>query len=165
MPSKAMKPKPQVPRWANRIWLDHAKVVDGDIGDANPSALAIHPKDAEKLEALLEEHHPLLVVTAWLLYVKNEPPLYNLAAVHVISKWTNPKNGVEHVDRYLDTSQITKFPLTSFLKVSDGFITAAKDIVPLFGTRKPRLENPGFHPWVEAHRLEDIVTAAMEKRD
>jgi hypothetical protein len=163
-----MKPKPQVPRWANRIWRDHAKVVDedGNMNDANPSTLAIHPKDAEELEALQEEHHPLLVATAWLLYVEKEPPLYNLAAVRVVSKWTNPKNGYEHVDAYFDSGQITKFPLRSFLKVSDGFITGAKDIVPLFGTRKPRPENRELRDrWDSARRIEEIVTAAMEKRD
>jgi hypothetical protein len=156
MPVKSkVKPKAQVPRWANRIWCSYAMVVDvddGSLDDANQKALPVHPRDAEKLHSLIEEHGPLIAATAWLLYVTNEPPLYRLAASKHVHKFTSRK-GNECIEQYLDTGSITKFPLASFLAVADGYITSAADLVPQFGTRKAP---------EDLKELERRVTKAME---
>jgi hypothetical protein len=105
--------------WAYRIWTNK---------NGQPLVTRM-PKDGNQLEGLIEEHGEMVVAVAWASYVIADPPVYNLAPVTVVHKWTNPKNGRQHVDSADDESAITKFPLASFLKVSDGYIQMAKDTV------------------------------------
>jgi hypothetical protein len=102
--------------WAYRIWTDKTR---------QPLVTRM-PKDGNELEALIEEHGELVVAVAWASFVHADPPVYNLEPVNHVDEWIT-KKGNKMIIEHEDQSAITKFPLASFLKVSDGYIFASKD--------------------------------------
>jgi len=123
---KKPKQKKAVRPWAYAIWRQKNQKYG--------SVLATLPTDGNKLEALIQEYGELTVMVAWLEYVYADPPMYNLEPVTHVAEGTY-KSGKKWMAEAEDQSAITKFPLTSFLKVPDGFIAEAQHVISQPGWR------------------------------
>lgn len=104
--------------WAYRIWTNETR----------QPLVTQTPKDGNGLEALIKENGEFVTAVAWSLYVHADPPLYHLEPVKHVDEFIT-KKGNKWVSEKEDESAITKFPLSSFLKVPDGFVVMAEDSI------------------------------------
>src|SRR5580704_4648463 len=100
--------------WVHLIWRR-----------ANSSILATAgPREDRKLEDFIHQHGERVAAYAWYLYVNNEPRPYNLEAVKHVEKFQS-KAGKVYVNTHEDQGAITRFPLSAFLAMPDGFLVEA----------------------------------------
>lgn len=97
--------------WVHVIWLKK--------NPTTPLALC-GPKEDRKLEYLIHQYGEDKIAYAWYLYVNAKPAPYNLRPVTHVDKFTT-KTGNIMATKVRDTSSITRFPLSAFLAVEDGF--------------------------------------------
>jgi hypothetical protein len=82
------------------------------------------PREDGKLEALINLHGEAQTAVAWWLYVNSDPRAYNLEPVMHVDKFTS-KAGKTYVNQVEDQGAITRFPLSAFLAVNEGYIVEA----------------------------------------
>jgi len=109
-----------IPTWAYRIWKVHTGTV-----------LNTFKPEGAKLEKLITElaaeaniswdEAVVIVARAWAMYVCAEQPMYQLENKRVSDSWHG-----KPFARELEGSA-TKFPLSSFIEVSRGYVVAAFD--------------------------------------
>lgn len=107
----------QIRRWAYMIWRE-----------VNDVPLVTQPKDGGKLEELIQAHSEQIAALAWWLYVNANQPVYQLEPVMLYEERVS-KAGKKYTFSYEDKSSVTKFPLSSFLKVAAGYIVEAEAIL------------------------------------
>lgn len=100
--------------WAHLIWHDRNGSVLQTAG----------PKENERFESMLHEWGEEKIAYAWYLYVNAEPCPYNLEPVKHVDEFTS-KKGNRIVREVENTAAITRFPLSAFLAVSEGYIIKA----------------------------------------
>jgi len=116
-----------LPWWVFRIWRKKNSGTSLPTFGEGPKMK--HPGEQHKLEELIQETEQIMpepasareaeriVAYAWALYVFADPPVYNL----------DPDEG-----------KVTKFPLSSFVEVAQGYIcTAFDEIEKVQGSRDP----------------------------
>ncbi len=122
--------------WVHRIWLQK-----------NPETVLMTcgPREDKRLETFIHRQpHELVAAYAWWLYVNSDPPAYNLAPLVHIDKFVSQKGNVSFTQKE-DTAAITRFPLSAFLAVSQGYeVKALLDYEKLLAWGKERRE--GLHP-------------------
>ncbi len=96
--------------WVHVIWLK-----------TNPGVtlMTCGPREDKKLEALIQKWDEQTVAYAWWLYVNSDPPAYHLAPVKHVHQYSY--NGQPRMREAEDEGAITRFPLSAFLAVSEGF--------------------------------------------
>jgi len=100
--------------WVHLIWRRQ-----------NSSILATAgPKEDRKLEDFIQLHGEQQAAYAWHLYVNNDPRPYNLEPVKHVDKFTS-KAGKTYMNTLEDQGAITRFPLSAFLAMPDGFLVEA----------------------------------------
>jgi hypothetical protein len=105
-------------------------------------------REDHKFEELIREFDKdgeFTVAIAWHLYVNQEPRPYNLAPVEVATK-NIAKSGKAWVDRASDESAITRFPLSAFLAVSEGYMVGARLLLDEYDELR---EKHGNKEWVK----------------
>ena len=119
MASKNKKPPVRVSKWAHTIWRAKHGI----------SVLMTLPSDGAALAKLISEYGEMTVAVAWALWVFGE---------HGKTYFTEPperleehvrKDGGKWLTSEEDQAAVTKFPMRQFLKVSEGPIMAAEELV------------------------------------
>jgi hypothetical protein len=82
------------------------------------------PKENGRLEELINRYGEQHVAYAWYLYVNSEPRAYHLEPVKHVDKFTS-KNGKTYVNHVEDEGAVTRFPLSAFLALNEGYIVEA----------------------------------------
>jgi len=101
--------------WVHLIWRQ-----------ANGSVLMTSgPRENTKLEELINLCGEQYLAYAWYLYVNSEPRAYNLEPLKHVDKFQS-KNGKTYMNTLVDTASITRFPLSAFLAVYEGYFVEAK---------------------------------------
>jgi hypothetical protein len=104
--------------WVHVIWLKTNNSVLQTAG----------PKEDRKLEDLITEWKERVVACAWYMYVNAEPRPYNLTPVQHVDKFSYVnKQGRDTtvVREVADEASITRFPLSAFLAVAEGYLVKA----------------------------------------
>lgn len=87
------------------------------------------PREDRKLESLINDHGDQVVAFAWCKYVTADPSPYNLAPVQHVDRfnYADKKSGElkTAVNTLEDHGAITRFPLSAFLAVADGYLVEA----------------------------------------
>jgi uncharacterized protein YozE (UPF0346 family) len=78
------------------------------------------PKEDKKFEVLVTKWGEEVAAWAWWLYVNSEPPAYHLEPMQHVDKYSKGDGNI-FARQVEDTSAITRFPLSAFLAVSQGF--------------------------------------------
>ncbi len=107
-----LKPGSQGRQWLFGIWKNKTG-----------EPLNVRKTDLSRLERFISEHGERKTARAWFSWVNADPAPYNLFAVEIAVK-RNGKNG-EWLEGAEDNSQITRFPLASFLSAPDGYLAVA----------------------------------------
>lgn len=105
--------------WVHVIWLKTNNSVLQTAG----------PKEDRRLEDLINQWNERSVAYAWYMYVTASPRPYNLAPVQHVDKfnYVNKQGRDTTVVREVaDESSITRFPLSAFLAVCEGYLVKAK---------------------------------------
>jgi hypothetical protein len=100
--------------WAHTIW--HAAT--------NRVLQTCGPKENDKFEKFLHEWGEEKTAYAWYLYCNADPAPYNLEPVKHVDEFTS-KKGNRVVRELENQAAITRFPLSAFLAVSEGYIVRA----------------------------------------
>jgi hypothetical protein len=82
------------------------------------------PKENERFEALLHQWSDEKTAYAWWLYCHADPSPYNLEAVKHVDEFTS-KKGNRIVREVENQAAITRFPLSAFLAVAEGYLVRA----------------------------------------
>ncbi len=114
--------------WVHVIWLK-----------TNPGVTlqTMGPKEDRKFESFIyrfqngDGFDETRAALAWYLYVNSTPRAYNLRPVRHVDKFTT-KNGNVIARAVKDTSALTRFPLSAFLAVCDGYYVQASMQVDAF---------------------------------
>jgi hypothetical protein len=87
------------------------------------------PREDAKLEALINQYGEHVVAFAWHKYVNADPRPYNLSAVQHVDRfnYTDKRSGQlkTMVNQVEDQGAITRFPLSAFLAVAEGYLVTA----------------------------------------
>ena len=97
--------------WVHVIWLKK---------NPGTTLMTCGPKEDKKLEALIQKWDEETAAYAWWLYVNSEPLAYRLEPAQHVDKYTSPAGHI-FARQVEDTASITRFPLSAFLAVSQGF--------------------------------------------
>jgi hypothetical protein len=101
--------------WVHKIWRD---ATGGRV------LQTAGPKEDRKFEDFLHQHGDAKAAYAWWLYCNAEPAPYNLEAVKHVDEFTS-KNGNRIVLEKENQAAITRFPLSAFLAVAEGYLVNA----------------------------------------
>jgi len=82
------------------------------------------PKENERFEELLHKWGDEKTAYAWWLYCTADPRPYNLEPVQHVDEFTT-KTGSRVVREVENQAAITRFPLSAFLAVSEGYLVRA----------------------------------------
>jgi hypothetical protein len=83
------------------------------------------PKENERFENLLHKWGEEKTSYAWFLYCNANPKPYNLEPVKHVDEFMS-RNGNKIVREVENTAAITRFPLSAFLAVAEGYLVKAK---------------------------------------
>src|SRR6266404_9487589 len=100
--------------WAHLIWLKK---------NPGTTLMTCGPKEDKRLEALIQKWGEEVAAWAWWLYVNSDPPAYNLAPVKHVHQYSY--EGKPRMREAEDESAVTRFPLSAFLAVEQGFSVQA----------------------------------------
>ena len=106
--------------WVHVIWrqVNHPTVLQ-----------TAGPREDGKLESLINQWGEHVVAFAWWKYVTAEPRPYNLAPVQHVDRfsYTDKKSGERKtsVNAVEDQGAITRFPLSAFVAVAEGYLVNA----------------------------------------
>jgi hypothetical protein len=82
------------------------------------------PREDENFERVLHEWGEEKTAYAWFLYCNADPRPYNLEAVKHVDEFTS-KKGNRIVREVENQAAITRFPLSAFLAVREGYLVRA----------------------------------------
>jgi hypothetical protein len=83
------------------------------------------PKENERFESMLHENGEQILAYAWSLYCFADPRPYNLEPVKHVDEFTS-KKGNRIVREVENQASITRFPLSAFIAVAEGYIVKAR---------------------------------------
>src|SRR5260370_26560372 len=82
------------------------------------------PKENERFEELLHSWGDEKTAYAWALYCNATPRPYNLEPVVHVDEFTS-KKGNRIVKEVVNQAAVTRFPLSAFLAVAEGYLVKA----------------------------------------
>jgi hypothetical protein len=144
--------------WVHVIWLqaNHQTVLQ-----------TAGPREDDKLEKLINEYKEHVVALAWYKYVNASPRPYNLAAVQHVDRFSyaDKKTGElkTSTNQVEDQGAITRFPLSAFIAVAEGYLVTAMMTWEEVETKKAELGRKLLYKELPDPAVA-VVHDAMKKR-